>query len=420
MAAQSVQALRERRNTLAKEVRDVLDKNPGGEWKPEHQKTYDDKTSEMERIDGEIAREQKLMDLTTEKKLKDLGVGAGGEDIDLDDPKVANKVRLAKWLRGGDNALTPDDWETQRETMRNTLSGDPANGSQGGYTVQTEVAEELIRAMKAYGGMYDVATQFSTSQGNPMNWPTSDDTSNTGELIAENTTATALDPAFGTVGLNTYKFSSKIVAVPFELLQDSEIDIEGLVRELLAERLGRITNTFFTTGTGTAQPRGIVTGATLGKTGTTGQTLSVIYDDLVDMEHSIDPAYRKLGCGWMMNDASLKVIRKIKDSQNRPIFVPGYETGIPGAAGGTPSQIFNYPITVNQDVAVMAANAKSILFGRLKNYRIRNVMAAQLFRFADSAYIKLGQIGFLAWMRAGGNLIDVSGTTVKYYANSAT
>jgi HK97 family phage major capsid protein len=68
----------------------------------------------------------------------------------------------------------------------------------------------------------------------------------------------------------------------------------------------------------------------------------------------------------------------------------------------------------------MAANAKSILFGRLKNYRIRDVMAATMFRFTDSAYTKLGQVGFLAWMRAGGNLLDVSGSTVKYYANSAT
>lgn len=419
MAAQSVQALRERRNALAKEVRNLLDKNPGAEWKPEHQTEYDAKVGDIERIDAQIKNEQRLMDLTAETHRRDLGiVEGGGAGGDPDDPKVANRKLLAKWLRGGDNVLTPEDWAAQREAVKNTLSGDPANGSQGGYTVQTEVAAELIKAMKAYGGMRDSSTVFSTSLGNPMNWPTMDDTGNTGELIAENTTATALDPAFGTVGLNTYKFSSKIVAVPFELLQDSEIDIESVVRDLIAERLGRVTNTYFTNGTGTAQPRGIVTGSTLGKTGTTGQTLTVIYDDLVDLQHSIDPAYRKgPGVGWMMNDASIKVVRKVKDGQQRPIFVPGYETGSPG---GAPAQLLDYPITINQDIAVMAANAKSILFGRLKNYRIRDVMSATLFRFTDSAYTKLGQVGFLAWMRAGGNLIDVSGTTVKYYANSAT
>jgi HK97 family phage major capsid protein len=251
-----------------------------------------------------------------------------------------------------------------------------------------------------------------------MNWPTCDDTSNTGELVAENAAAASQDAAFSTVGLNVYKFSSKVVTVPFELLQDSQINIDALVVDLLAERLGRVQNTYFTTGTGSSQPKGIVTAAASGKTGTTGQTSTVIYDDLVDLIHSIDPAYRQGGkLSWMMNDASVKVIRKIKDGQSRPIFVPGYETGVPG---GAPDTLLGYDLVVNQDVATMAANAKSILFGRLGNYRIRDVMSATLFRFTDSAYTKNGQVGFLAWMRAGGNLIDLSGATVKYYANSAT
>jgi HK97 family phage major capsid protein len=115
--------------------------------------------------------------------------------------------------------------------------------------------------------------------------------------------------------LSTYKFSSKSVAVPIELLQDSAVDVEGFVRKRLVTRLGRITNTHFTTGTGLASPTGIVTAAGSGKVGTTGQTLTVIYDDLIDLQHSVDPAYRQLGnCGWMMNDASVKVIRKIKDT----------------------------------------------------------------------------------------------------------
>ena len=119
----------------------------------------------------------------------------------------------------------------------------------------------------------------------------------------------------------------------------------------------------------------------------------------------------------MMNDASIKVIRKIKDSEGRPIFVPGYEQGVPG---GAPSTLLGRPVSINQDIATMAANAKSILFGNFKNYRIRDAMQVTLFQFRDSAYAKKGQVGFLAWMRSGGNLIDVSGATVKYYQNSAT
>lgn len=264
--------------------------------------------------------------------------------------------------------------------------------------------------------MRSVAEVFRTATGSDINFPTSDGTSETGELIGENTTATAADPSFGVVTIKTYKFSSKIVAVPFELLQDSSVDIEAFIRGRMVTRLGRITNTKFTVGTGTGEPTGVVTAASSGKVGITGQTTTVIFDDLVDLVHSVDPAYRALGrCRFMLNDASLKVIRKLKDSQGRPIFLPGYD----GLAGAMPDTILGYPVTINQDVAAMAANAKSILFGDFSFYKIRDAMDVSMFRFDDSAYIKLGQIGFLAWMRSGGNFVDVGGA-VKYYANSAT
>src|SRR5699024_996844 len=136
--------------------------------------------------------------------------------------------------------------------------------------------------------------------------PTTNGTSEKGEIVAENASATAADPTFSTVGLNVFKFSSKVVAVPFELLQDSVIDIESFVNRRLTERLGRITNEMFTTGTGTGQPRGVVVGSAAGKIGASGQTATITFDDLVDLIHSVDPAYRALGASFMMNDASLK------------------------------------------------------------------------------------------------------------------
>src|SRR3546814_4493645 len=102
-------------------------------------------------------------------------------------------------------------------------------------------------------------------------------------------------------------------------------------------------------------PNGLITAATVGKTGTTGQTLTVIYDDLVDLEHSVDPAYREGGnCSFMMADGSVKTIKKIKDSQGRPIFIPGYDP----ANNGKLDTLLGYPIKINQSVAVMAAHAK--------------------------------------------------------------
>jgi HK97 family phage major capsid protein len=142
----------------------------------------------------------------------------------------------------------------------------------------------------------------------------------------------------------------------------------------------------------------------------------VTYDSLVDLQHSVDPAYRDLGnCRFMMNDDSVKVVKKIKDTQGRPIFLPGYDP----ANNGKLDTLLGHAIQVNQSVAVMAANAKSILFGDFQNYVIRDALDIQMMRFTDSAYATKGQVGFLAMMRSGGNLMDVGGS-IKAYRNSAT
>lgn len=404
---QNLYALRERHASLAKELRALVE-NKDADWTADSQAKYEQGLSELDDIKAQIDRinslNERIADDAMASKVGEAAGRRGG-----DNAASSAHDMFAKWLRGGDNALSASEWRQIRNTMSTTT------GSEGGFAVQSEVAQQLVDALKAFGGVREVATVINTEMGNPMSFPTSDGTSETGELIAENTTATAADPTFGTAAVNAYKFSSKIVAVPFELLQDAQVDIEAFVRNRLVERIGRITNSYFTTGTGTGQPRGLVTGSSAGKTGTTGQTTTVIADDLIDLIHSVDPAYRRNdNCGFMMADGTLGAIRKLKDTQNRPIFIPGYD----GLGGAMPDSILGYGVTINQDMAAMAASAKSILFGDFSKYIVRDVMQATLFRFSDSAYVKLGQIGFLMWARAGGNLVDTA--AVKHYANSAT
>jgi len=402
----SIQALREERNVLAKRIQDAMtaSQQPGATWTPENQSAYDADMAKIEGINAEIQRTEKALSALGDAQLQDQINAAAHK------PQSAGKRLLAKWLKGGDAALTAEDWTQIRNTMSTTT------GSQGGYTVQSDVASVLFDALKDFSGVRQVATVIQTDMGNSLSFPTSDGTSETGELIAQNTTATAADPTFGTVALDAYKFSSKIIAVPFELLQDSNIDIEAFINRRFADRLGRVTNTYFTTGSGSSQPKGVVTASTLGKTGASGQTTAVIADDLIDLVHSVDVAYRLLGrCSFMMNDATLAAIRKLKDSAGRPIFLPGYD----GLSGPMADTILGYPVIINNDVAVMAASAKSILFGDFSFYYIRDVMQAELFRFTDSAYAKLGQVGYLAWMRSGGNLLDTGGC-IKHYINAAS
>ena len=213
------------------------------------------------------------------------------------------------------------------------------------------------------------------------------------------------------MNLGVHKYSSKTVAVPIELLQDSNADIEAFVNNRLITRLGRITNKHFTVGTGSSQPSGVLTGATLGVTGAKAQVDSVTYDDLVELEHSLDPAYREGGrCAFMFADTTLKAIKKLKDGQGRPLWLPGIDVK-------EPASILGYRYVINQSVPAMAATAKSVLFGDFSKYVIRDAMGITMYRFADSAFAQKGQVGFLAFMRSGGVLTDAQ--AVKFFQHGA-
>ncbi len=200
-----------------------------------------------------------------------------------------------------------------------------------------------------------------------------------------------------------------------ELIQDSAIDVIGYVIDRLATRIARIQNTHFTVGAGTTLPLGVVPAASVGKTGATGTATTITYDDLVDLKHSVNRAYRS-GAAYMLNDLSVAVVSKLKDTTGRPIWVPG---DVESIVNGRPDTLCGHPLIINDDVAVMAANAKSVAFGDFKKYTIRDVANTTVIRrFDDSAFALNNQVGFCGWQRTGGALLDTA--AVKVFQNSAT
>jgi len=284
-------------------------------------------------------------------------------------------------------------------------------GAVGGYTIPDETMRSLEVALLTYGGMRQVATIIRTDTGADLPWPTTNDTGNLGVLLGENQQVTQQDVAFGQLVLQAYKYSSKMVLVSVELLQDNAVNLAQFLGTALGERIGRITNQHFTTGTGVSQPMGLVTAATQGTVAGAGSTTSASYDNLVDLEHSIDPAYRT-GARFMWHDTTLKAFKKLKDTTGRPLWAPGI-------AVSNPDTVLGYPYTINQDMPVMAANAKSILFGQLAKYIIRDVRGVTLMRL-DERYADYHQVAFLAFARYDGDLLDAGTHPVKYFANSAT
>lgn len=416
-----LKSLKDQRAKIASDMRALYDltKSEKRAFSAEETDRWNRMSADEETLAKQIetieAAETRLtgLEASVRPTLHDVNTGAGAGAAD-DEKRYASA--FGSFLRAGVEGVSVDDKALLRARYRNSdvRAAQNVTTTGGGYLVPTGFSGQLTEAMKQFGGMLQACEVFSTESGNPFPWPTNDDTGNVGEMLGINTAAGSQDLAYGQVMFNAYKFSSKIVLVPIELLQDSFFDVNAHVAKKLGQRIGRIGNQKLTTGTGTNEPMGIVTAATLGKTGATGQTGSIIYDDLVDLEHSVDPAYRATA-KFMLHDQSVKVLKKLKDSQGRPLWLPG----LSGVDGKFPSTILNYEYQINQDMPQMAASAKSVLFGDLSNYKIRQVLGITLLRLTER-YAEFGQVGFIAFARMDGQLVDAGQHPVRFYANSAT
>jgi HK97 family phage major capsid protein len=421
----TIKELRDKRAALALEARNLLDPATNAFTK-EISAKVDSIYAEIDLLDDQITKVEKQAKLDGEKVVDEQGRENADRILANLPPEqreraVVYRAAFKNFLIHGERGLSHDEANVLRQGRPQAAqSGQQSNGTAGGYLVPTGFGAELIEALKSFGGMRDRSEILQTSGGNPLPWPTVDETSQEGELVAESVQASAQDITFGTIGIGAYKFGSKVFTLPIELLMDQGpgMDVEAYVRKAAATRIARSQNRYFTVGTGTSQPRGIVTASAAGKVGLTGQTTTVIYDDLMDLIHSVDPAYRAMPkVGFMFHDTTLKTLKKMKDAEGRPLWLPG---GLQGSIAGREPDTFNgYTYVINQHMPVMAASAKSILFGDLGSYMIRDILEVTLFRFDDSAFMSKGQIGFLAWARADGNLIT-AGAPVANYQNSAT
>jgi HK97 family phage major capsid protein len=279
----------------------------------------------------------------------------------------------------------------------------------GHFTIPDEGMRALEVAMLRFGGMRQVATVIRTGTGAELPIPTVDDTGNSGALLAEATEHTELDVTFEQLVLNAFKYTSRRVMTSVEYLQDNAINATETIGRLLGERIGRITNTHFTTGDASAKPNGIVTAATSSSITTAGAA-TITYDNIIDLKHSVDPDYR-VGARFMFNDTTLKILKKIKvaqfsgDTAGYPLWRPGFTTGEPDTIDGD-------PYTINQQVS-SGTGTKAILYGLLSKYIIRDVRDITLVRL-DERYAELGQVAFFAFSRHDGDLLDAGTNPVKY------
>lgn len=424
----NIKELRDKQKRLITEARAALDEikddTPEARAK-ELEARHDTIMAEHDTIDERIKREERLAAAEAGIEQRNKARRPGVEDAEGNGDGRVNfdaKEIFTRAMRFGVSELSPEERNVMMG-MRSDIdmSKVPAEiralaagtAAAGGYTVPQGFSDEIEKAMKAYGPMYDdtVTRVLRTDTGNDIPWPQMDDTVNVGALLAENTATAEQDIAFTSLTMKAYMYTSKLIRVPYQLLQDSAFNVESeIINPAFGERIGRIANQHLTTGTGAgAQPNGIVTASTLGKT--TAAVAAVTSDEVIDFYHSVDPAYRSdPSFKFMFNDSSLQAVRKLKDSQNRYLIDGLKDNGAVLNLAG-----ISVPYVINQDMAAMATGNKFMLAGAFNRYVVRRVKEMQILRLAER-YAEYFQVGFVGFARFDGNLINSS--AVKHMKNA--
>lgn len=378
----------------AKDLGDVEDRNA------EQEATYTRALDDVERLSEQIETEERAVRLAGVMDADDRG-GSGdgggtgtpvpGGDADPEDRGREYREAFGVYMREGMSGLTPEQRTSLQKGYDAELRAQASTpGSAGGYLIPTDMLNKMTEALKAFGGLLGEANVIPTASGNPLQWPTNDDTGNAGQIIGQNAQVQEDDLTFGQEELGAYIYTSNLVRVPWSLLQDEVFDLEGFLGRKLGERIARALAPHLVTGTGTNQPTGLFTGA-LASGVVAASATEVAFDELIDLEHSVDPAYRNSGnCRFVFNDQTLKGLRKVKDLDENYIWQPSVQAGVA-------STILGRPYTVDQGVADLALNSLSVGFGDVRTaFVVRRVAGGSLVvmreRYAD--FMQNGYFGF--------------------------
>ena len=279
-----------------------------------------------------------------------------------------------------------------------------------GAPVPTSFYDQVIMLARTVGPMLETSTILNTAGGENLQMP-SVSAYSSASITAEGSAISESDPtmnSFVTLGAFKYGF---LVQVSRELVEDSGVDLLGFVAENVGQGIGYAVNTGLTTGTGTTQPLGIASAAAAGITGSTGVSGAFSADNLIDLVYSVDTiARRRPGAGFMMNAGSIGAVRKLKDTAGNYIFQPAL-------SADARDLVLGYPVFENPAVVSAGTGAKSVLFGDLKSYFVRQVGGIRLDRSDDYAF-NTDLITFRATMRLDGNLPQTS--HIKRFTGAAS
>lgn len=414
--------LMEERAKAVADARSVLDTAEAEkrELSAEEESRYDAFNAEIDRLDGVI--ERGLSDKEREARTAELEERASafirpaddGAAEGRDGGKPSFEQEMRSWLLGENQAkfieLDPADAARHSAIRAEYRDLTVGTASAGGNTVPTGFYNQLIAHLIEVSGIMQTGpTVLRTASGEAIPVPKTT-AHGTAALVAEGAAFAEDDPAFGQVTLNAYKYG-KLLQISQELVEDTGVDLLGYLAMAAGRAVGNAVGTHLVTGDGSAKPNGVVTAATLGVTGGAGVTGAFTADDLIDLQFSVISPYRNSpSCAWLLRDATLAKVRKLKDTTNQYIWQPSLQVGAPDVLLGK-------PVYTDPNVAAVGLSAKSVLFGDFSQYFVRQVRAIRFERSTDYAFAN-DLITYRIAIRMDGDLVDTTGA-IKYFAGNA-
>lgn len=330
---------------------------------------------------------------------------------------------LRKFLRGeGPRAfeVKPPAKFDFRKAVAEARSLSVGAATAGGDTVPTMFYNRLIQHLIQNSAIMQAGvTVLNTSGGETIQVPKTTahstgglvDSAGSGDGRGEGMTIPSEDPTFGQISLNAYKYGI-LLQISRELLDDTGVDLEGYLSMQAGRALGNAFGAHAVGGTGTKQPRGVITDATLGKTGTTGVVGVFSADDLIDLQYSVIAPYRaSQACYWLMQDVTIAQVRKLKDANGQYLWQPSVQVGAPDILLGK-------PVLTDPNVPATGTSHKSVLFGDFSQYFVRMAGGLRFERSDDFAF-DTDLVTYRCLMRADGSLVDLTGA-IKYFAGASS
>ena len=266
--------------------------------------------------------------------------------------------------------------------------------SEGGYLVPDEYERTLVEALEEENIFRQMAKVIKTSSGDRKIPVVA--SKGTASWIDEEGAYPESDDSFGQVSIGAYKLGT-MIKVSEELLNDSVFDLQSYISREFARRIGAKEEEAFFTGDGKGKPLGVLAAAGGAETGVTAASATAVTaDELMDLYYSLKSPYRKKSV-WVLNDSTIKAIRKLKDNNGQYLWQPSL-------VAGTPDTILGRPVKTSAYMPAMAAGAKTIAFGDFSYYWIAD-RQGRSFKRLNELFAATGQVGFLASQRVDGKMI---------------